>query len=411
MSYLLPLKRVAETNMGQSPPSSECNREGTGIPFLQGNSEFGKLNPVEVQFCQDPPKFCGNGDFLLSVRAPVGALNVADKKYGIGRGLCAISPLYDRCDARYFWYLLHFCREELRSVSTGSVYEAVSQEQVGNVKVLMHSLHVQRTIANFLDQKIAAIDALIDKKERLIELLAEKRGAIIHQAVTKGLDPGVAMKDSGVEWIGEIPAHWQIKRLKFSCQLETGHTPSRSEPLNWVEEECLIPWVSLNDTKKLRVCDYISDTFYKISKRGMANSSAHLIESGAVVFTRDATVGLAAITTQPAAVSQHIVAWLPRVGIESLFLLRAINAMKGELERLTFGATIKTIGMGDIKELVTPVPPSEEQISISDFLKEEIGVIDEVDVCLARQICMIREYRQALITAAVTGQLDIPETP
>ncbi|MCA9643372.1 MAG: restriction endonuclease subunit S, partial [Myxococcales bacterium] len=116
---------------------------------------------------------------------------------------------------------------------------------------------VQRAIADFLDRKTAAIDALIEKKERLIALLEEKRQALITQAVTKGLDPSVPMKDSGIEWLGEIPAHWEVKRIKYVCRLESGHTPSRSEPSFWVEDECVIPWVSLNDSKTLRTNDYI----------------------------------------------------------------------------------------------------------------------------------------------------------
>ena len=93
-----------------------------------------------------------------------------------------------------------------------------------------------------------------------------------------------AMKDSGIEWIGEIPEHWEVKRLKFVCRLKSGHTPSRSEPSYWVSEECVIPWVSLNDTKTLKKYDYISDTAVKISLKGMSNSSAHLLDTVLIHF-------------------------------------------------------------------------------------------------------------------------------
>ena len=265
----------------------------------------------------------------------------------------------------------------------------------------------QRAIADFLDRRTAAIDALISKKERLLELLAEQRAALIHRAVTRGLDPGVEMKDSGVEWIGEVPAHWEVKRMKFACRLESGHTPSRSEPSYWIEEECTIPWVSLNDTQTLKANDYISDTHYKISERGMANSSARLVDAGAVVFTRDATIGLTAITAKRMAVSQHIIAWVCRPELDNRFLLRVIGGMTRELERLTFGATIKTIGMADVKELVTPLPPSEEQRSIVAWLGDRLEALDRSDQAVRDQLDRLREYRQALITAAVTGQLDL----
>ena len=127
---------------------------------------------------------------------------------------------------------------------------------------------------------------------------------------------------------------------------------------------CNIPWVSLNDTKQLAKVDYIFDTAEQVSELGLANSSAHILPERAVVFTRDATVGLAAITTRPMAVSQHLIAWICKEDILPEYLLRVIYAMKGELDRLTAGATIKTIGMPLIGQLTTPLPPIAEQKSI-----------------------------------------------
>jgi len=314
---------------------------------------------------------------------------------------------FGNSDRRFVYYKLVAMR--LETFDTGSANPTVNRNLVHPVRVVWPRPSLQRAIADFLDRKTAAIDALIEKKEGLIALLAEKRAALIHQAVTKGLDPDVPMKDSGVPWIGAVPTHWDVKRLKFVCRLETGHTPSRSDPSFWIEAECTIPWVSLNDTKTLKVNDYIGETVYRISERGMAHSSAHLLEPGAVVFTRDATIGLTAITTTHVAVSQHIIAWLCRPGLDNRYLLRVVNAMTEELDRLTFGATIKTIGMGDVKELVTPCPPLSEQGAIVASLGARMGALDDAAELLRSQIDKLREYRQALITAAVTGQITIPE--
>jgi type I restriction enzyme S subunit len=285
----------------------------------------------------------------------------------------------------------------------------LNAEKVANIPVWLPGLPIQQAISAFLDRKTAAIDDLIRKKERLAELLQEKRQALITEAVTKGLDSRVPMKDSGVAWMGTVPAHWQVKRVKHVCRLETGHTPSRTEDSYWVPGECVIPWVSLNDTKTLESSDFISETKIKISQRGMANSTAHLIEAGAVVFNRDgARVGLAAITTLPMAVSQHIIAWVCGRTIDRQYLLHVIYAMETELYRLTAGATIPTIGMGDVKELCMPVPPMAEQAEIVAHVcaaKEHLAsAVTKVEA----QRDLLREYRQALITAAVTGQLDIP---
>jgi len=213
-----PLKRVALLNMGQSPPSEDYNQAGLGLPFLQGNADFGARYPLATTFCKTPKKICQTGDLLVSVRAPVGALNSADQPYGIGRGLCAITSIPGRLDQTFLLWALEGTRSELHAVSTGSTYDAVDLDDLGSLRIPLPPLPTQRAIANFLDRKTAALDGLIARKERLLELLAERRAALIHRAVTRGLDPDVPLKDSGVPWIGEIPAHWEVKRLKHVLQ-------------------------------------------------------------------------------------------------------------------------------------------------------------------------------------------------
>ena len=152
-------------------------------------------------------------DILFSVRAPVGAINVADQTYGIGRGLCAITPIDDN-SKRYLFHGLDIVKCELFSVATGSTYDAVSVEQIGNARCVIPPPQEQSTIAAFLDRETAKIDALIAEQQRLIELLKEKRQAVISHAVTKGLNPNAPMKDSGIEWLGEVPEHWEVRPIK-----------------------------------------------------------------------------------------------------------------------------------------------------------------------------------------------------
>lgn len=275
----------------------------------------------------------------------------------------------------------------------------------------------QRSIAAFLDRETGRVDRLVAKKRELIERLKEKRTALISRTVTRGLPPAAAraaglpanppIKRSGVEWIGDIPKHWEVKKVKFVAKMESGHTPSRSEPSNWVDDECVIPWVSLNDTKHLKENDYISDTAVKISEEGMKNSSAHLLPAGVVVFTRDATIGLTAITTCPAAVSQHIIAWVPGPKITPKYLLLSFKAMQQYLESFTFGSTLKTIGMTDVRKLVTPVPPLPEQAAIAAYLDSETAKLDALVGKVEAAVERLQEYRTALITAAVTGKIDV----
>jgi len=326
-----------------------------------------------------------------------------------------VSPAYfiyeaiHKENARYLHYLL-------RSPRYITGYLAISKgirvnqwdlepQYHSRMPVVLPTNEEQFKIATLLDRETGKIDVLIAEQEKLLTLLAEKRQAIISHAVTKGLNPDVPMKDSGVEWLGDVPAHWEVLRVKDVAKLESGHTPSKQFPEYW--ENCAIPWVSLNDSKYLAVNDYISETAVKINELGLANSSARMLPAGSVVFTRDATIGLAAITTVPMAVSQHLIAWCPSTYIDSLFLLRVFNAMKPYLDSYTFGATIKTIGMGDVKKLVTPVPPIEEQTTIATFIDIETAKLDMLTTEATRTIELLQERRSALISAAVTGKIDV----
>ena len=273
----------------------------------------------------------------------------------------------------------------------------------------------QRTIAKFLDCETTKIDELIAKKGLLSQSLSEKRTATIAHAVIKGLKIS-QQKSSGVDWIGDIPAHWETWRIKHACKLETGHTPRKSDERFWVPEECNIPWISLNDTKTLERNDYIDDTVIKISAIGMQNSSAHLIDAGAVVFNRDgACVGLAAITTKPMCVSQHLIAWVCGPRVFNKYLLNAIYAMNQEIYRITAGATIPTIGMTDVGRMTIPVPPIIEQHTIVAFLDKHCGQLDRLVKRMDDAIHRLRDYRSSLVSAAVTGQIDVrsyrPEAP
>jgi type I restriction enzyme S subunit len=330
---------------------------------------------------------------------------------GLGFGtteLIVVRPLPQHLDCNYLHHI--FTSRPFRQQGEACMYGAGGQKRVPDdfvrdFAIALPPVEEQFVINDFLDRETAKIDALVAEQEQLITLLKEKRQAVISHAVTKGLDPSVPMKDSGVEWLGEVPAHWQVRKVKDVSRLESGHTPSKTMPEYWVD--CDIPWVSLNDSKYLAANDYITDTAIQISQLGIENSSARLLPAGSVVFTRDATIGLAAITTREMAVSQHLIAWCPTGVMDPLYLLRVFNAMKDHLDSHTFGATIKTIGMGDVKSLMSTVPPLDEQLAIAAFLKNALQTLDQLIDEAVLSIELLRERRSALISAAVTGQIDV----
>jgi len=326
---------------------------------------------------------------------------------------------FKKADVRFvhFWTLTSSYRAQVESACTGtsSSMKNLGQDQFGSFAFSSPPLVEQTGIADFLVIETDRIDTLVAKKRTLVERLKEKRTALISRTVTRGLPPDAAraagldphpkLKPSGIDWLGDIPAHWSTSRIKYVAQIESGHTPSRSVEEYWVD--CTIPWVSLNDSGYLREHDYISDTVYQISELGMANSSAHLLPAGAVVFSRDATVGLCAITTRPMAVSQHFIAYLCGPKLVPTYLLLSLKAMSQHLERLSMGATIPTIGMTDVRSLACPVPPVPEQKAIVDFVNFETARLDQLIAKVESVIDRLQEYRTALITAAVTGKIDV----
>jgi len=289
--------------------------------------------------------------------------------------------------------------------ANGLTRVGLSQYAIDNVELPLPPREEQATIATFLDHETAKIDALIAEQQRLIELLQEKRQAVISHAVTKGLNQDAPMKDSGVEWLGEVPEHWEVMRMKHAARMESGHTPDRKIDAYW--RNCDIPWVSLNDTGYLKSNDYISETAYSVNALGIANSSARLLPERVVVFSRDATIGRCAITTREMAVSQHFIAWVCGKQLIPEYLLLRLRTMTAELDRLTAGATLKTIGMPDVKTLITPLPPLHEQKAIIDKVAT---ISSELDTLLSETVKatkLLQERRSALISAAVTGQIDV----
>ena len=388
----LPLNRITRMRSGDFISNDDIEPEGS-YPVYGGNGlrgfshQFNTIGPIVLVGRQGA--HCGN-------------VHVANGQIWVSEHALCCHPERE-LDAKWLAYALRDMN--LNQYSVSAAQPGLSVDNLKHLRKAVPPLATQRRIARFLDEKTARTDGLIEKKRALLDRLAEKRQALITRAVTKGLNPDAPMKPSGIEWLGDIPAHWEVIRVKRIAVLESGHTPDRKIEAYW--EHCDIPWVSLNDTEILRSGDYISDTTVKINAVGLINSSARMLPERAVVFTRDATIGESAITTRPMAVSQHIIAWLcVREKVVEEFLLMAIYGMKGELLRLTNGSTIGTIGLGDVKTISIALPPLSEQNEIVTAVFHGKSELERICRAIDRSIEQLSEYRAALITAAVTGQLD-----
>lgn len=317
----------------------------------------------------------------------------------------------DLADARFVAYLLGtraFYEQANVCLAVGATNQTeLNRESVRRMAVVIPPVVEQRSIARRLDEEIARVDGTIQELSRLRTLVHEDAVARQTALVLRGWH-SAPCRASGHEWMGSIPAHWRVSRLKFEARLESGHTPARSRPELWID--CTIPWVSLNDVGTLATVEFLYETTNLISEEGIAASSARVLPAGTVVVSRDATIGRCGILGVPMATSQHFANWICSASLEPRYLWLVFRtAMQSYFDSLTDGATLRTIGMPDMKNLVVPVPPLAEQRLIVEraalVREREAALVDEIEM----QIALLQEHRQAFITAGVSGRLDALE--
>ena len=248
------------------------------------------------------------------------------------------------------------------------------------------------------------------RKERLIELLREKRTALITRAVTRGLDPNVPMKDSGVEWLGEIPAHWEPARLWRLCSATSGATPTKENPAYWNGE---IPWVSPKDMKR-RVISTSEDL---ITQQALNETGIKLVTPEVVlVVVRGMILAHSfpvAVTASPVTINQDMKALRLIDGVEAFYFAWALDGLaRGIVATVVEEAAhgTRVIRMDQWRSLVVPLPPHPEQAAIASFLECETTKIDALIAKIREAIGHLTEFRTALISAAVTGEIDVRAT-
>jgi len=283
----------------------------------------------------------------------------------------------------------------------------LTREKLVNVKVAVPSKSEQDLIVSFLNRKTSEIDTLIEDKEKLIQLLEEKRQAIITEAVTKGLDPDVQMKDSGVEWIGEIPKHWTTSKIKY---LSNHHLIYGANASAELDDEDLPRYIRITDIDKNG--DLRDETFKSLTKD---IASKYPLKKGDILFARSgATVGKTYIHQENSisTYAGYLIKFQSDTNkINPNFLYYYTKSFYYEkwIEANTIQATIENISAEKYKNMLIPYPPTGEQHSIVEFLESHTADNYALLKELENQIHKLKEYRQALIYEAVTGKIDVQE--
>ncbi len=394
----------------------------TGTDFDSGRVDWTRCYHVSnSRYEQDRFIQLRAGDLLITKDGSIGKLALVTGLPGpacLNSGILVTRPLTDQYCSEYLYWVLSsgVFTAFIDYVSAGSTIQHLYQYVFETFTLPTPTLKEQHTIAGFLDRETAKIDALVAKKERLIELLQEKRAALITHAVTKGLPSTrsgqatstVPMKVSGVDWLGHVPGHWEVKRIKFIAQVGNGSTPSRENAEYWGGE---YPWLNsgvVNLREVTEASDFVTD---------LALTECHLprVHPPAVlvgITGEGKTRGMATVLRIEATINQHLAFIRPtRADCDPEYIRYVLHAAYQFLrdESGGGGSTKGALTCDQLGNVSIPFPPDPEQSAIAAFLDRETVKLDALIAKVREGIEKLKEYRTALISAAVTGKIDVRE--
>lgn len=340
------------------------------------------------------------GSLVFSKRAPIGTVAISETELCTNQGCLSCVP--KNVNTLFFYYLTSVFTEEFDLLGSGATFKEISANDFSNVKLTLPPLEEQKAIAEWLDVKCGEIDRLIATQQRRIELLQELRQSIITRAVTRGINPDVPLRDSGIDWIGQIPAHWSDLRLRFVCELRNGYTPSKANPDFW--ENGVIPWYRMEDIResgrKLNAAkQYITEEAVK---------GGGLFEAGSFILATTATIGEHALLIVDSLANQQFTNLKIRKSLnEALcqdYFFYYLFVIDEYCKTTTRTATFPAVNMEDLKNFHVVFPPYSEQREIVTYIERETAKVDHALQQAERQIELLQELRQSVITEVVTGK-------
>ncbi|WP_427501311.1 restriction endonuclease subunit S [Methylomonas sp. MED-D] len=363
---------------------TETTFEGEGVAFEGGDILFGKLRPYLAKAYLAEGSGEAVGDF--HVLRPTTTTQSRFSQYQI-------------------------LNREFIAIVDGSTFGAkmprVSWDFLGNMVLSAPPVPEQQAIAAFLDRETAKIDALIAEQQRLIELLKEKRQAVISHAVTKGLNPDAPMKDSGIAWLGEVPAHWEVRKLNsFSTKITNGYVGPTRDIL--VEDG--VPYAQATHIKGGKI---LFDGAYFVTREWSEAHAKSILSLGDVLIvqTGAGTGDIGLVSENEIGFNCHalIIVSVDNTVMYGEFLAALLQSTYGRetLSSIQTGAMHPHLNCGEVKFIILPVPPIEEQTLIVHQISSCISQYDSLTEEAIKAIDLLKERRTALISAAVTGKIDV----
>lgn len=400
---LVPLKRVLRFQTGGTPYTGESSGYDGDLPWVTISDLCGKYTNKYHRISSSGVKKANipltcKGSLLYSFKLSVGQVSFASKDLYTNEAIASFFK-DEKIDLRYFYYSLPITI--IKNAAT-NIYGAyiLNQNLINNSKVIEIPFPEQTAIANFLDEKCEKIDRAISQKEKLIELLKERKQILIQNAVTKGIDPNVKMKDSGVDWLGEIPEHWEVKKLKYVLDERNERTKTGEEPLFMVSQVHGL---------------VVRSEYHEKAQVAQSNIDNKIVYENDLVFNKlKAHLGVffKSCISFKGIVSPDYAVYKSKGVIKDLKLLELLFRHPSYIGQFITRATGIVEGLirlytADLFDIEIPISPEEEQIKILDFISLNSNKYEKSILQQQNQIDKLKEYKSTLIDSAVTGKIKV----
>ena len=389
----------------------------TGTNFADGEVDWNSCHNISLEkYDEDPYIQLKSNDLLITKDGTIGKVALVDnlkKEATLNSGIFLVRPLIENLDTAYLKYVIESSvfKRFFDYSSTGATIQHLYQVTFNGFSFPLPEQEEQRAIVRYLDKKLEQIDTFIQNKRRLIALLEEQKSALINRAVTKGLDEGVEMKDSGVEWVESFPSHWSVKRVKqVSRVISKGTTPSTEGgdlsfegPITFLKAENI-------QTNDLRIK---KEPIFKIDEKTNQLIKRSVLQHNDVLFViAGATLGKVGVVSReiiPANTNQAVAFIRPGKYIKSSYL--GYWLLSSRIKEITWLNAVQSaqpnLSMVDLGNFPFLHPPLQEQEKIVNYIEKEIIEKNEAISNTDKEIQLINEYRTTLISEVVTGKIDV----
>lgn len=404
---IISLGKLCRFKTGGTPPNKiGVNMESDGYPWITARdfsetykfknySQYISKN-TDYDYSLFPPK-----SILMVCIASVGKLGIAEEYVYSNQQITALI-FDDKYNSLFYLYFIESISRKIIADASSNVVPIINSKYLNEIKCIVPSLEQQQAIAVFLDVKCAEVDELIALQGKMIDELKVYKQSVITEAVTKGLNPDAPLKDSGIEWIGQIPEHWVLCKLKNLFKTISGATPKTDYTPFWDGD---IIWVTPADYKTEDRT--ISTGRRNITMEGVNSCGTTIVPAGSIIFSKRAPIGLVAINKAPLCTNQGCISCIPDKKSLAQFYYFLISVLKEQFELLGSGTTFKEISASSFESFNLIAPPIEEQQQIADYLDTKCADIDEMTSIKQKKIEQLKEYKKSIIYEYVTGKKQV----